>query len=208
MTAPTPVLGRRQVRVAALAALTAALPDVTLESPPVTPTAPKQLPYAGLRCGTERKAAEGKRLPKFTTTATLEVIARVSATSKEAAQDALEALAARIEVALFGSVDLVDLVQKMDVTTTTDISVEGSTYLAGVEMSIDCELYEVFDPVLLNPDNYQSLQGINLHVDTQRPYDANGIYAASPFPDSVTPAPRTSGPDGRDEIAANVDLPT
>lgn len=208
MTAPTPVLARRQVRVAALAALTAALTDVTLECPPVTPVAPKQLPYAGLRCGIERKAAEGKRLAKFTTTATLEVIARVSASTKEAAQDALEALGARIEVALFGSVDLIALVQQMNATTTTDISAEGSTYLAGLEMSIDCELYEVFEPVVLNPDAYPSLQGINLHLDTQRPYDADGIYAGSPFPDSVTPAPRTSGPDGRDEIAANVDLPT
>jgi hypothetical protein len=207
MTAPTPVLARRQVRVAAMAAL-GALTDVTLESPPVTATAPKQLPHVGVRCGTERKAAEGKRLPKFTTTATIEVIARVSASTKEAAQDALEALAARIEAALFGSVDLIALVQKMDVTTTTEISGEGSTYLAGVEMSIDCELYEVFDPVLLNPDDYPALQGVNLHVDTARPFDANGIYAASPFPDSVTPAPRTSGPDGRDEIAANIDLPT
>jgi hypothetical protein len=206
MTAP--VLARRQVRVAALAALTAALTDVTIESPPVTPTAPKQLPYAGVRCGTERKAAEGKRLPKFTTTATLEVVARVSAPTKEAAQDAIEYLGARIEVALFGSAALVALVQQMNVTTTTEISAEGSTYLGGIEMAVDCELYEVFDPVLLNPDDYPALQGVNLHVDTARPFDANGIYAASPFPDSVTPAPRTSGPDGRDEIAANIDLPT
>lgn len=207
MTAPTPILARRQVRVAALAALNS-LVGVTVESPPATATAPRQLPHVGLRCGTERKVAEGKRLAKFTTTAPLEVIARVSSSTKEGAQDDLEALAARIEVALFGSVDLVGLVQQMNVTTTTEISAEGSTFLGGMEMSIDCELYEVFDPVQLNPDSYPALQGVNVHVDTQRPFDANGIYAATPFPDSVAPPPRTSGPDGRDEIAANIDLPT
>ena len=202
------MLARRQLRLAALPALQA-LPGVTVECPPVTSTAPNQMPYVGLRCGTERKVgAVTQQLATFTTTVPLEVLARVSATTAEAAQDAIEDLAYRIEQAVCGLVPLLNLLQKISgITTTTEINGEGSAYQAGVEMSFDCELFEEFEPVLINPGNYQPLQGIDMHVDAGRPYDANGVYLDSPFPDSVTPAPRTSGPDGRDEALVVIDFP-
>lgn len=206
----TAILARRQLRLATFAALQSLEGMGDVESPPATATAPRQMPYAGVRCGNERKAGDqGARQPKFTTTATIEILGRVAATTAGAAQDALEDLGARIEAAVFGAPTITALVQKFsNVTTTTEISGEGSAYQAALEMSVDCELLEVFDPVLINPGNYPALEGINLHVDTQRPFDANGIFAASPFPSSVTSAPRTVGPDGRDEVVANVDLPT
>ncbi len=207
MTAPAAMLARRQLRLVALSVLQALPGMAEVESPPVTATAPSQMPYAAVRCGAERKVGATKQQATFTTTSTLEILARVSASTKEAAQDAIEALGYQIEQQLFGAPAFIALVQQVaSVSTTTEINGDGSQYQAGIEMSVDCELYEVFDPVLINPGNYPALEGVNLHVDTQRPFDANGIYAGSPFPASIAPAPRASGPDGRDEIAANVDL--
>lgn len=202
------MLARRQLRLAALPVLQA-LTGVKVESPPVTATAPKQMPYVGLRCGIDRKAAQAtQQLATFTTTATLEVIARVSATTGEAAQDAIEDLAYRIEQAVLSLVPLLNLLQKVAaVTTTTEISAEGSAYQAGVEMAFDCEVFEIYDPVVINPGDYPLLEGIDVHIDAGRPYDANGIYTGSPFPASVTPASRTTGPDGRDEGTLVIDLP-
>ena len=37
--------------------------------------------------------------------------------------------------------------------------------------------------------------------------EESGTYTGSPFPGSVTAAPRTTGPDGRDEGALQIDLP-
>jgi len=202
-------LARRQLRLAAAQVLQA-LPGVAaFDSPPVTPTAPKQMPYVGLQCGVERKVnVVQQQLVTTTTTVPLEVIARVSANTAEAAQDGIEALALQIELVLLGLVPLLEQLQRIaSVTTTTEFSAEGSKYQAGVVMTFECELFEVFEPAVLNPADYPALQGVDVHVDAGRPYDASGIYLAPPFPDSVAPAPRTSGPDGRDEGTLQIDLP-
>lgn len=206
MTAP--MLARRQLRTTALAALQAALTGVTVESPPTTATAPDQMPYVGLRCGPERKVSAAKQLPEFTTTCTLEILGRTSAATQESAQDQIEDLANRIELAVFGAPSLIKLLQQIsNVASNTEINGEGSLYQAEVQISIDCELFEVFDPTVIAPTNYPGLAGVNVHVDAVRPFDANGIYAPLPFPDSVAPAPRTAGPDGRDEGGLTIDLP-
>ena len=203
----TPILARRELRLAVLAVLQA-LPGVTVESPPATATQPKQMPYVGLRCGVERKASVEKRMPEFTTTATLEILARASATTAEAVQDEIEDLANTIELAVFGAPTVIALLQQFGaVTSTTEISGEGSAYQAETLIAIDCELFEAFDPTQIAPANYPPLEGVNLHMDAGRPFDATATYTGSLFPDAVTPAPRTAGPDGRDEGALVIDLP-
>lgn len=77
--------------------------------------------------------------------------------------------------------------------------------MAELLMHIEVEFYqgpEAFFPIVAVP-----LDSIGLHVDTAQPFDPNGTYANPPFPASVHPAPRTSGPDGRDEGALNINLP-
>lgn len=205
MTAP--ILGRRELRLAVQAVLQA-LPGVTVESPPATATAPKQMPYIGLRCGTERKASVEKQMPEFTTTATLEILARVAATTAPAAQDGIESLVNSIELAVFGAPSVVKLLQQIaSVTSTTEISGEGSAYQAETLIAIDCEFFEVFDPTVIAPANYPALEGVDVHLDAVHPADPTGVYTGSPFPASVTPAPRTAGPDGRDEGYLQIDLP-
>lgn len=206
MTAP--ILARRELRLAVQAVLQA-LPGVTVvESPPVTATQPKQMPYVGLRCGSERKVSVEKQMPEFTTTATIEITARVSATTAAAAQDAIEALANAIELSVLGAPSVVKLLQQVaSITSTTDINGEGSAYQAETLISMDCEMFEVFDPTVIAPADYPGLEGVNLHVDAGRPFDATGVYPSPPFPAIVTPAPRTAGPDGRDEGYVQIDLP-
>lgn len=206
MTAP--ILGRRELRLAVLAVLQALPGITTVESPPATSTQPKEMPYIGLRCGTERKGSFEKQMPEFTTTATLEILVRAAATTREAAQDAIEALANAIELAVFGAPSVIKMLQQVaGVTSTTEINGEGSAYQAETLISIDCEFVEVFDPTVIAPANYPPLEGANVHVDTVHPFDKNGVYLNLPFPASVTPAPRTAGPDGRDEGYLQLDLP-
>lgn len=200
------VLARRQIREAVKAVLTV-LTGVTVESPGDWDTPPGKLPNIKLRCGTERKQSVTKSMPEFTTTVTLEVLARVVASTDVDAQDQIEALGQIIEQAILGAPAFIKILQQVSsITTVTEITSEGQRHLAGIQMLIDCEVFESFDPTEINPSAYPALQEMLIHVDTAKPFDATGTYAAPPFPDSVTPAPRTSGPDGRDEGTLQIDL--
>ncbi len=99
------MLARRQLRLAALSVLEGLMATAgvaVVESPPATATQPKQMPYIGLRCGIERKIAAiaaSSSWPIFTTRAFARGAwqARVSAATKESAQDGIEALGFAIE---------------------------------------------------------------------------------------------------------------
>ena len=60
-------------------------------------------------------------------------------------------------------------------------------------------------PLCLQPV-LPDLAGLGIHVDLVSQFDAAGTYVGSLFPSSVAPAPRQSGPDGRDEGALNFNL--
>jgi hypothetical protein len=49
---------------------------------------------------------------------------------------------------------------------------------------------------------------VNLHADLISQFDPLGVYGALLFPDAVQPAPRTAGPDGRDEGYVEINFPT
>ncbi len=77
-------------------------------------------------------------------------------------------------------------------------------------ISFEFELPVWFVPTQIAPANYPLLQGVNLHVDAGRPYDANGHqYTGSALPRAnVAPSPAHRGqPDGRDEGYVVIDLP-
>ncbi len=201
------ILARRQLRLAAKQAISA-FTGVTVESPGDWESQPVNMPSIKLRCPMERKQSLARTMPEFTTTVTLELLARVVADTEDAAQDAIEALGQAIEQAVFGSVALVRLCQQFStVTTETDISADGKKHFGGIKLSIDCELFESFDPTEINPADYPAAQKVAVHVDTAQPFDATGIYPSPAFPASVPPAPRTTGPDGRDEGYLEINLP-
>lgn len=200
------ILARRQVRLAAFAALST-IPGVTLVSPGDWETPAATLPEIKLKCGTDRKQSIARAAPEFTTTITLELLARVEAATDVAAQDAIELLGESIEESIFGNSALVRLCQQFtNVNTTTEISSDGRRHLAGLQMTIDCELFESFEPTEIVKDTLPALTSLEIHLDTANPFDPTATYPNPAFSASVTAAPRTSGPDGRDEAALRIPL--
>ena len=201
-----PVMALRQLRLAVLAALNAANLGANIDSPGDWSTPPEKLPAILLRVSQEQKEPVSKGQVQFTTVSGVELEARVEATTAVDAQDAIEDLGARIERALFTNHDLIAMVQQVAwVKSSIDIRSEGKKHIGGIKMLIGFEMYEAFDP--FDAQDPPPLTEIGLHVDLAAPFDAAGTYVNPPFPNAVSPAPRTSGPDGRDEGFLDIQLP-
>lgn len=201
---------RRQVRLAALAALKGAKLGCEIESPGDWDTPPDRLPIILLRCTADRKTATTAGQITFTSTVLMEIQAQIEANSAEVAQDKLEALSHAIECAVITNFDLNQIVQKFaTIDTVIGITAEGRRHNGDVMMSFTLELYEVFDPVQQSPVQPAAwdLQEIGIHNDMIVTFDPTGVYASAAFPSAAMPAPRSSGPDGRDEGALNIVLP-
>ena len=191
-----------------VAQLLATVTGVQTETPFVTPVAPRQFPYLAVRDAGDRKAAIGTNYPSFNTSATLEVTGRVQAATKELAQTLLDDLGFRVERAVFAAPGLIRLLQRIaSVVTTTEVNGDGDAYVGELDMTIELETFEDFDPTAINPENYPALEAMALNVDLRNVFDPSGDYSGSaPFPDAITAPPRTSGPDGRNEALVGLDL--
>ncbi|WP_434107633.1 hypothetical protein [Paraburkholderia caffeinilytica] len=155
-------------------------------------------------CLGDRKEALGQEPPAFTATATLDVTARVQETSVAAARDTCEALCDQIECALLTCRDLLRRIQRVStIESTMELNATGRVHIADMRMAFELEYFIAFDPFTDTPPALQPvavpLEAIRIHADTVTPADRSGTYANPPFPDAVIPAPRTRGPDGRDE---------
>lgn len=211
------MLARRQLRLAVVAELQKLVTGVTVQSPGNLAVPNEKLPVLRVSVPGERKQSIQRGMPEFNTTCTLQVIGELQGDTPEAAQDAIEDLGYRVETAILNGYWIVAMVQQFaSITTDTELKSEGREHLAGFRMLIECELYESFDPTVPAPDGttwplddpvLRPFQGVNLHVDTAAPFDATGTYPPSPFPGAVPDAPRTTGPDGRDEGYLQIDLP-
>lgn len=212
MTTPSqPMLARRQLRQAVLASIQgiSATPAITVESPGDWSTPPAKLPAVLVRVARERKESVAKTMPEFTTTATIEIEARVAASTGESAQDAIENLCYLIENAILTNYDVMGLIQQVaSIDSELEISSEGKQHFGGAKMQIAFEMFEAFDPVDIAGVGIP-LTSIGLHADLVNVYDPNGTYTISldAPPYTPLPAPRTSGPDGRDEAALDIILP-
>lgn len=150
--------------------------------------------------------------PQFTVTATLRISARVqkptttTGTGAAAAVVALETLQRQMEVALINNPALMSQLQQFPfVRTEMKVDDDGDQNLAELVMDVGLEFYqgpEDFYPVATVP-----LEQITVDADLTNVFDATGTYANPPFPQSVEPAPRTSGPDGRTEGGIDTSLP-
>ncbi len=87
------------------------------------------------------------------------------------------------------------------------MTADGEQHAGTVSMLFGLETYAVFDVSLSERPNVTPLEGIDVTVDTVEPSDKTGTYPDPAFPDSVNPAPRTEGPDGRAEGTLQIDLP-
>lgn len=182
------------------------------------PTAPNSYPVILVHARKERKESLGPNTPEFNVFTTIEIIARtkspalVGDAGSAAALAAAETLKLQIETALINNPAIwadPNGGQRIEQFTSVDSELntnsEGAMPMAELLMTIEVKFYqgpEDFFPIPTNP-----LQTVDIHVDTAAPFDPNGTYPNPPFPSAVLPAPRTSGPDGRDEGALTISLP-
>ncbi|MDA8092347.1 MAG: hypothetical protein M0T84_00280 [Betaproteobacteria bacterium] len=218
LIAPQPMLARRQLRLAAVAALEA-IAGLTVESPGDWNTPASKLPSALVRVSGDHKEGAGSQEPEFTTSVDLEVLLRVQGLTAEATQDAIEALGYSVEQALFTDYSVVGMLNRFSsIETEIEITSEGREHLGRASMRVTGELFESFDPTEAAPlpttwpvaaPATVPLDSVGVHADLTNIYDPSGTYAPSPDapPYTPTPAPRTSGPDGRDEGALDLQLP-
>lgn len=213
-----PMLARRQLRLAVLQALGNKSLGLTILSPGDWNVPPEKLPAVQVRCASETKVSQGRQgPPEFTTTVTLEIEGKVQGITDADAQSALEQLGWQIEETLLKDALLTRLVQQFSsITTVSEIKSDGKVHFGGIKTSFSCETFEAFDSTVAPPDDAPwpiqlddtvALTSIGLHLDTVQPADAGGTYTGTLFPGAVTPAPRTGGPDGRDEGALDISLP-
>jgi hypothetical protein len=214
-----PMTAQRLLRLAVVGLLKQKLNGFLVESPGVWPVPQDKLPAVLVRAPNGDKQSINKGLPEFNTTVTVEVLGQVKGDRPDLAQDAVEDLAFQVEQLILQGYWINRVVQQFaSVSCDIEVRTDGQVPLAGFKMQIQCETFEAFDATVVipdgttwpmpEPDTYTTdLQGVNLHVDAVQPADPNGAYSNPLFPSSVTPAPRTGGPDGRDEGYLQIDLP-
>ncbi len=223
MAAPQqPMLARRQLRLAALDALNAVKTSAqiaVIDSPGDWNTPPEKLPAILLRNGREQKVSITKGMPEFTTTVTLEIEARVDADTAAVAQDCIEALGYLIENTLLCDYSVISMVNQVaSVESETEITSDGRRHFGAMKMAVSFEMPEMFDPTEAPvaasawPQVVHAavpLTSIGLHADMLGTFSPTGTFTPSADAPAyaATPSPRTAGPDGRDEVALDIQLP-
>lgn len=141
--------------------------------------------------------------PAFHTTAIITVDGRVEGVDEVAVKADLATLRSQIKTAVLTSYEIVRQVEQIAaVRSQVAVSAETKKHVGELRMEFAFAYPEDFEPVVTD-----ELQGVDVHVDMIAPFDASGTYPDPPFPDAVQPAPRTSGPDGRDEGRLTFDFP-
>ncbi|MGO4416620.1 ABC transporter permease [Cupriavidus sp. KB_39] len=164
-----------------------------------------------LHAPSEEGTSLGRNAPQFDVTATLQITGRMQVPAQDSDATAsvletkLEAMREQIKRALINSPQLMPLLQQFPFFRSrivTDPS--GEEHLGELSMEIGMEFYQ--GPEDFYPVVGEEVQQVNLHLDATNVYDSSGTYADPPFPQEVVPAPRTSGPDGRDEGTLQINL--
>lgn len=221
-----PMLYRRQMRIAVVAALKNA--DLWIDGSPVTIDSPGNwslqhlkendyLPSILVRTSSENKASNVRAgLPQFNSSVSIDVMCVLSSTTAEKAQDLIEALWFQVENLLLTDYSIIGSVQNVQsVDSKLEIDSSGNDHIAAISAAFVYEAFEVYDSQSMPPPQHAfpvtppattHLDSAGLHVDLTNVMDPTGTYPDSMFPDSVIPAPRSHGPDGRDEAALNIPL--
>jgi hypothetical protein len=217
MSLDQPMSARRQLRLAVLGALRSSISGTTIVSPGDWPTPIEKLPALLVNAPNENKQSINKGMPEFTTTVSVVIQGQVTAANADQAQDAIEDLAYRVENAVLMGYWTTRMVQQFSsIQTEVECTADGGRQLAGFRMTLAAEMFEAFDPTReISPETpwppadptIAPFTEARIHLDTASPFDSTGTYPDPPFPAAVQPAPRDSGPDGRDEGGLDIQLP-
>lgn len=159
---------------------------------------PRMIVYAG----EEAEAfSDAGGPPSFTVRCTLVVQCLVAKASKDAARAAVNTMLSQVQLALLEDPvwnRMASLIESMRVTRT--YKPDSATVEA--DGRIEFIMRWRHDYLTREPG---PLTGANVRGDLSRPFDPAGDYPPTFYP--VARPPRTSGPDGRVEIGADIDLP-
>lgn len=177
-------------------------------SPGDWPTQTETMPIIHVDDPHEEKMSEGRHQPSFTVTGYFRVDARLKATTEKECRISLDILRNQIQRAVIGNYDLQRLIQQVKhVKTVKQINSESGFHVGQVVIEFGLEYYqgpEDFDT--LAPGAFIAsdtpapavIEDIEINVDLRNVFDATNNYAPTVFP-PVPAAPRTTGPDGRNE---------
>ena len=198
------MLFRAQVRATAIELLQAAITQngaqvtSSKDNPVQTGSTPSVVVYTD-----DKKTGTGTAPPQFRTDVltTVEIVAE--GTTIDAAQTLCDTLCETVENTLLnGGSAFQQLFEQIDsVETRPDyrgVNAKVHTFVAVIE--IMAHVTEIFEPTVTD-----SLNGVNIYVDSINIFDPNGTYEP-PFDYSIGPAPRGEGPDGRAEIGGSADF--
>ncbi len=160
----------------------------------------------------ERESLGPNGAPQYKVTSTIRIVARLEKFAKANDQasyeveQALETLKQQIEMAVINNPAIMSLLQQFPFThAEMEVNSESGKTFGELCIDIGMEFYqgpEDFYPIVGTP-----IEELTLDADLTNVTDPNGTYPNPPFPASVTPAPRTSGPDGRAEGGLDIQLP-
>lgn len=186
-------------------------------SPRDWPTGDALYPCLLLQTPQEDKTSLGRATPMYTVVGTLRVTARVQNVSEIQAEADLETLRGQIEGALIGNPALMMTVQQIAwVRSAMKVSADGDYHLGELMLEFGLEFFQGPDDFYPNPG--VPLTEVKIVTDLGNVFDATGVYPPSSAadvpdadltgtPEGGLPAPRTSGPDGRNEGIIVVTLP-
>ncbi len=213
------------LRDGAVTALVAAntLAGARVYSPQDWPTWTGIYPLVIIRTPRENAEAIAPRTwpPTFNTVVTLAIECRLDADTEADADAGVRQLVGQIKDGVFRNGQYIYEQQIQAFRgwrERLEITAEGRKHVGQAIVEIDVEILQTFDPTIDAAGNViadtsgnvlaPALDTVGLRVDATNVYDPSGTYPAPTEP-PYTPvsAPRTSGPDGRDEIAADVPLP-
>jgi hypothetical protein len=173
-------------------------------SPRDWPTWDGTYPVVLVTAPEEEGQSLGRNAPQFTVVTTLRIEARrqLPATDSDIAavllMDGLQGMRDQVKRAVINSYALTAISQQYPFFRShiiTDPS--GDQHLGQMVMDLGVEFYQ--GPEDFYPYPLATIEQVGIHVDSINVMDPGGTYTDPPFPQAVTPAPRTQGPDGRDE---------
>jgi hypothetical protein len=178
------------------------LAGANVNFPGVWPTQKQNFPAVIIDVPHDHKDSLLRGQPSFNTTSYIGIEAQIWSTTLLDCKNKTYQLWDQITQAVIGDNAIIKVTQQFPTIDTKAEWNSGTEFFIGhITMMVAMEFYE-------GPETYDTTAqatGVNVlgvHVDAANIFDATGTYPATPWPDAVAAAPRTTGPDGRDEVYA------
>lgn len=221
-TLARPIIARRQLRQAVQGAIEEAENTYHygwhIQTPGMRAVPPSKVVAILVRSQGDNKVQLSPNSgPNFTTQVFVEVEAKLLRFTQEGLQDLEDSTQYLLEECIIKNTWLNQIVEQItSINTRIDRTDEGTQPTSTILMQFTFQCFEGFDPYgplapsapwpLASPPVPVPLETVKIDVDAANVYSPTGTFVNPDFPDSATPPPRTTGPDGRVEIGAEITL--